>query len=453
MIPVRASYDAAIVGGGVSGSSVLLALAQVADAQFRVALFDPERPGPGTAYGDQPEMLLMNGPADSMSVMPGERAHLMAWLRTAAPRELIPRKQYGQYVSSTVEAALARRPRFERHPAEIVDVEPGADGYVLTTGTGERFSARQVVLALGNFAPDGAFLPPVIREHESYHGDPWRLNDISKMSGDVAILGSRLTALDVLALLEKNDRCKHFFLISRHGILPHLEDTAIKGLDPRTLGLEIATPYQLLRTLRLAAKAHVANGGDWRGVVESIRSITPAIWLGWSARERRRFLRHLQSFWAAHRYRVPPATYAAWRRLHDAGRVTVVKGRVVAASRDGKNLRMTIARAGVESVIQAGTVINATGPGSDYSRIERPLVQNMLRRGLIRADELRLGIDATPDFNVISHTGGVQPQLFSIGPPIRGLHYETTAVPEIVRQAHQIGAQLCRALQNLGAVS
>ena len=453
MVAVRGSYDAAVIGGGVSGSSVILALAQHAAPDFRVALFEPHQAGPGTAYGSQPETLLMNGGARSMSMVPGDRSHLLRWLANEDPNALVPRARYGRYAADTVRTALERRPNFTHHRAEIVDVQRYGGGYVLTDDSGEHRFARQVVLAFGNFAPDDSFLPETVRSWERYHGNPWRL-DAGTLEGDAAIVGSRLTAMDVLAALDERAFAGRVYLISRHGILPHVEDPSIDGFDPAVLDLDYSTPYNLLRTLRRAARAYVAQGGDWRAIVESLRNITPAIWLRWDLRERRRFLRHLQSFWAAHRYRAPHSAYQAWHRMKERGQLEILRGRVVSARQgDGKTLVLTVTRGGKTRAVAVQGIVNATGPNGDYRKIDRPLVRNMLERGLIRPDALRLGLDGTPELLLFSREGALQSNLFAIGPPMRGTMYETTAVPEIGRQAQQIARTLCAEQHTVGAAS
>ncbi len=446
-------YDTAVIGGGVSGCSVILALGGTVDPGYRAAVFEPGRLGPGVAYGDQPAALLMNGGANTMSLLPDDRYHLLRWLGSNDGNALIARRRFGDYVADTVQRVIASHPGFSHVQSEIVDVLPHHEGYILVDERGERSVARNVVLAFGNFAPNASFLPEAIRNHDYYQGDPWHLN-LGDLEGDVAIVGSRLTALDVLAQLDERGFRGRTYLISRHGVAPLVEDPAIGGLNLRDLQLEFETPHALLRSMRRAAKKHVAAGGDWRAIVESIRKITPEIWAAWSARDKRRFLRHLQSLWAAHRYRAPRETFAAFERRIESGRAELVKGRIAGAERTGgKNIVMTVKCADRIREIEVQAVVNATGPNSDYSKIDRPLVRNLLRRGLMRTDELRLGIDASKAFRVYSREGAEQPRLFALGPPLRGLFYEATAVPEITRHARAIASELSRLSLVLGAVS
>ncbi|MEO9170842.1 MAG: FAD/NAD(P)-binding protein [Candidatus Baltobacteraceae bacterium] len=449
------SYDTAVIGGGASGSSVLLALAQIAGPAYRAVLFEPLAPGPGIAYGAQPESLLMNGPARAMSIVPGDDGHLMRWLGNEPAHALISRKRYGEYVRQTMSAAFASTPSLTHRAAEIVDMESRDGGYRLTDRLGCEYFASSVVLALGNFAPADDFLPAEVRGHRGYCGNPWQI-DVNAMHGDVAIVGSRLTAMDVAAQLDEKGFAGTIHMISRHGILPTMENSRIVGLDSASLALNARSPRALVRSMRLAVREHVARGGDWRSVVESIRPIASAIWVSWPLAEQQRFLRHLQPVWAACRYRVPVATYAAYQNLAQRGILRLIRGRITGARPSGENtLRMVISRPGDSTAIDVSTIVNATGPNANYATIGHPLVRNAMRRGLIRADDLRLGLDVTPELNCISQNGSPQPRLFTIGPALRGRFYETTAIPEIRAHAQHIAGALV-ALEvgaTLGAVS
>jgi uncharacterized NAD(P)/FAD-binding protein YdhS len=191
-------------------------------------------------------------------------------------------------------------------------------------------------------------------------------------------------------------------------------------------------------------RAAARFSGDWRAVVDSIRAITPAIWSSWSDRERKRFLRHAQAMWAVHRYRVPAATQAAFARMQAEGRVLNHRGRLQSAEIRDSEVHIALSSDSTTKTIRAAYVVNCTGPNSDIRRVERPLVENALRRGLIRPDRLHLGIDANEQYRILDVSGREQPNLFGIGALLRGLWFETTAVPEVVKHASEIATELLR---------
>ncbi|HTZ53425.1 MAG TPA: FAD/NAD(P)-binding protein [Candidatus Acidoferrum sp.] len=430
------SLDVAVIGGGLSATALACALAEQASGLRSIAFFNRSDLGPGTAYAPQSASLLMNGPIRAMSAVPGDDRHLARYLVDEASDALICRARYGAYLRATSANALAQHPGMTHERAEIVDIERTEIGYRLTDDAARRYDTRAVVLALGNLPPDDRFLPESVRRHPGYAGDPWTA-DIAHFdpAAEVIVIGSRLTAMDTIALLDECAFRGRVHIVSRHGLLPLVEDTSIRGVDPATLELDPRTPYTMLRSLRRAA----ANfAGDWRAIVESLRPITPATWSGWNVRERKRFLRHLQSMWAIHRYRVPPATYAAFERMNAEGRVTIHRGRVRGGAANARGITLQIAASDASLELRASYVVNCTGPNADLRTVVHPFVRNALARGVMRADSLALGVDVTNDYRVLDGTGEAQPHLFAIGPLLRGLWYETTAVNEIRKHATEI---------------
>jgi uncharacterized NAD(P)/FAD-binding protein YdhS len=64
--------------------------------------------------------------------------------------------------------------------------------------------------------------------------------------------------------------------------------------------------------------------------------------------------------------------------------------------------------------------------------------------GLARPDAIGLGIDAMSDGRVLSRAGNPNDLLLTLGPPLRGLWYETTAIPEIRAQAAGLAQRIAR---------
>jgi uncharacterized NAD(P)/FAD-binding protein YdhS len=439
-------FDAVIVGGGLAGTTVAAELALLAPPGFRALLLDANEPGPGSAYAPASDRLYMNGTARAMSAVAGDKQHLVNWLQTEPESALISRRLFGRYLRERLHEALDRRPEFETLRSEVVDVVAGSEYFTVVDAHGGERRARHVVLALGNFPPDYAFLPQALHRYEGFVADPWRFDPApSHLRGDALIVGSGLTAMDAVALLDEREfrGCVH--VVSRHGLMPCVENPFARALDVQQLALRTDTPYALLRSLRAAARRHSGAGGDWRDVVEAIRSITPAVWTSWSVRDRRRFLRHLQVFWTIHRYRVPPKTAAVCERLRREGRLVRHRGRVSQASEaPDRRIRVEVLGSAGKSSFVVSCAVNCTGPNGDYERVRHPLVQNLMRRGTIRADALHLGLDATQDLHVVDAAGSKVDRLYTLGPPLRGTFYETTAVPETREQAAAIARTVVR---------
>ena len=87
-----------------------------------------------------------------------------------------------------------------------------------------------------------------------------------------------------------------------------------------------------------------------------------------------------------------------------------------------------------EKSLPVGLVINCTGPHTDITRSEDPLLQALVTKGMIQPDALRIGMDVTDQWTVKDKTGKEKETLYTIGGNLRGLLWETTAVPELKSQ-------------------
>jgi uncharacterized NAD(P)/FAD-binding protein YdhS len=92
--------------------------------------------------------------------------------------------------------------------------------------------------------------------------------------------------------------------------------------------------------------------------------------------------------------------------------------------------------------LRVAKVINCTGPRTDYSKYQHPLLINLLARGLINHDPLALGINALPSGEVLRYRAGPTGWLFTLGAPLKGVLWESTAVPEIRQHALAVAERL-----------
>ena len=74
--------------------------------------------------------------------------------------------------------------------------------------------------------------------------------------------------------------------------------------------------------------------------------------------------------------------------------------------------------------------------------LRESLFIHLLARGLIDHDPLALGIAALPTGEVLRYRAGPTGWLFTIGAPLKGLLWETTAAPEIRVHARALAATL-----------
>jgi uncharacterized NAD(P)/FAD-binding protein YdhS len=447
----------AVIGGGFTGTMVAVHLARHAGAApARIVLIERgPRLARGLAYGTRCERHLLNVPAAMMSPLPDQPSHFLDWLRTRDPSAhagtFAPRRAYGDYLeelllSSTREAAV---PAEFLHD-EVIELLPDHDGrgrVAVRTLGGRLIAPDRVVLALGNQPPQelsGLVGQKGIRR---YAADPWGSEPLRDLNGDepIALVGSGLTAVDVVVEAHERGHRGRIYAISRHGLIPRRHSQA----PPRPhfeLSGQAATARSLLRTVRAEARACQSEGGDWRSVVDGIRPVAQTIWRSMETTERKRFIRHLSSHWDAHRHRVAPEIDDLLQaRLRD-GRLSIIAGRVLAAEPVDHRIHLTIQRRGQSRTdsLSVGLVINCTGPARDIRQSSSRLMRSLLARGLARPGPLALGLDVDASGALIKADGTIDERILAVGPLLKEHLWETTAVRELRVQAADLACRLLR---------
>jgi uncharacterized NAD(P)/FAD-binding protein YdhS len=258
----------------------------------------------------------------------------------------------------------------------------------------------------------------------------------------VIVAGTGLTMLDVAIAATSGNRDTTVHAVSRHGLLPRVHrGPAAAGSGIWLPALSGAGPVRLAELMGQVRASMATGGGCWPAVIDALRPHVPGLWQRMPARDKRFFLRHVARYWEVHRHRVPPATVRRIAGLRRAGRLSVHRGSVISVAGQAGHLSVRIDQDGTTAELTAGWLINGTGPATDITRAAGPLLRDLLGRGLARPDPLRLGIDADPAGAVLDAAGRPSSTTFTLGPPLRGLWYETTAIPEIRDQA---AALACR---------
>jgi uncharacterized NAD(P)/FAD-binding protein YdhS len=275
-----------------------------------------------------------------------------------------------------------------------------------------------------------------------YIRSPWLEGALERVGprDDVLLVGTGLTMVDtVLSLVERGHQGR-IHALSRHGLLPHVHRPAAA----RTF-VELQEPPRvrsLLRTLRQEVRL-AREDVDWRGVMDALRPHTVSLWRNLPEPERRRFLRHLRSFWEVHRHRMAPAVGEVLDRLRRADLLSIHAARVRSFRLVDTGVEVRFRRRGLarEDTLRVQRVINCTGPDGTIARAH-PLLRGLLEGGLVRADALGLGLATDPGGALLDAEGEPSSALFTLGPLRRGELWETTAIPEIRVQALALARRL-----------
>ncbi|MDH4384032.1 MAG: FAD/NAD(P)-binding protein [Caulobacter sp.] len=451
----------AIIGGGFSGS--LLALKLTARRpDWLITLIDPAvRPGRGLAYGACEPYHLLNVPAHRMEV--GLEPGFQAWLQTSGQDldqallesdgsladAFLPRRLLGDYLQDRIAEVrpAVEGPGLRLVRGEAVGVlEAGARRGVRLMD-GRQIDADMVVLSTGNLPPRAPLPADAwLQDHPAFVPDPWAKSALTDLDPDapVLLLGTGLTMVDIALRLADEGQRGPMLAISRRGLIP----TAHKAggvWAPFLAPMLPASPLILCKAIRQAADQARRENLPWQRVMDAVRPSIARAWQSWSEPQKRQFLRHLRPRWDVHRHRMAPRVAARLDGLLKSGALTVVSGRLQDWTRQGNGVAAILIRRGGAGAmtVQAGCVINCTGPRSDLEGLPTPLFLDLSRRGLILPDRLGLGLESD-DCAVLDAGGRPSSWLYAVGPLTRPALWEITAVPEITAQLDRLSLALSR---------
>jgi uncharacterized NAD(P)/FAD-binding protein YdhS len=414
--------------------------------------------GPGLAYRTVNEDHRLNVPAGQMIGLPDRPFDFLEWVRRTAPesqpQEYLSRQTFGRYLVDLLdetERDFRDRVILERHTGEAVSAglsEAGPAPVVeIGLAGGETVIADKAVLALGNSRPsDIPGLDPEFVESDRYVPDPWVEGALDRAYGEdsVLLIGTGLTMVDI-ALALGGVGGPTIYAVSRHGLMPRSHGDAMP-----TRGRPVAVPEERCSLTELTSRllteiaAAAARGEDWRSAFDSLRPITNDLWQSLDRRDQKRFVTDLGRIWGVHRHRMAPHVALNLERLKTNRRLRVYAGSIESIGLTDRGVLVDLRLHGVDpgDPLTVGRVINCTGPTYDPRRLDQPLVRSLLDQGKLRADGLGIGFDVDSDGALIDTEAFASDRLYALGPLRNGVLLETTAVPEIGKQAELLADHL-----------
>jgi len=456
--------DILIVGGGLSGTMLAVQLLRLPGQRSLLVIEPRAELGRGEAYSAVELGHTLNGNAARMSVDPDNADDLTQWLteyiaaggwpesdeQHVPISELFPpRGIFGLYVQQRLAEAQAigalNGSTVEHVRAEVTDLQTLSDSVWLSLSDGQRLRGAYAVLATGMF--------PAARTPQTESSglnaaalDPWDVAAMRQLDpqSTVLIIGSGLTMVDAVVSLEQAGHRGPIEVFSRHGLLPHVRRQPPAWVDFLAEDHGIRTPRQLVRELRRQCREAIAQGIDWQAPLDTVRAHIGRLWSQATDVQRRQFVRHVRPWWESHHHRSPPLSAELVARLHGEGRLRIQAGSFKGLEPASEGVSIRVRRRGeADTVVVSGAaLINSSGIEYDWRRVARPLPQQLLARGLVRPGPLALGIAAAGDGAVLADDGQVAGRLFAMGPPLRGMWWESTAVTDVASQAKALALRL-----------
>ncbi|HLM59372.1 MAG TPA: FAD/NAD(P)-binding protein [Pyrinomonadaceae bacterium] len=405
------------------------------------------------AYSTVKDFHLLNVPAAKMGAFPDDIEHFHRWLAEKnyafKPNDFVPRRIYGEYLRELFsETFKNKNPNIIVNVLddEAIDVLVDDEQMQVVLKSGEILYSDRVVLAFGNFLPPHPkSASQSFVEAEKYFRNPWRADLADKISesDDVFIIGTGLTFADVVMSLYHNNHKGKIIGFSTRGLLPAVHRL---GFTYPSFADELKSQTRitdLLKIVRRHVEKAESDSSDWRAVIDSLRPQTQEIWQTLPEAEKRYFMQHLSRYWNVARHRIPPECAAILDELQEKNQLQILKGRLrnIETNGNGK-FEIAFTAGGAETRLSADAVVNCIGSESNFNRIESPLVKSLLYRGLIKTDRLKMGIDAVPDGRTIDKNGAVSEKILTVGTALKGVLWESTAMPEIRAQTHKLALSL-----------
>ncbi|KAA6168402.1 MULTISPECIES: FAD/NAD(P)-binding protein [Pseudomonas] len=453
--------DVLIIGGGLSGTMLAVQLLRL-PGQRQILVIEPRRElGRGEAYSAVELGHTLNGNAARMSVDPDNADDLTQWLtdyigaggwpesdqQHVPISELFPpRGIFGLYAQQRLAEAKAFSASTVEHiRAEVVDLQVEDEGVLLTLDNGQQLRGAQAVLATGMF--------PAARTPQTESSglnaaavDPWDVQAMTQIDpqAPVLIIGSGLTMVDAVVSLEQAGHRGPIEVFSRHGLLPHVRRQPPSWEDFLGANHNLRSPRQLLREVRRQCRLALEQGIDWQAPLDTVRAHIGRLWSQASEGEKRQFVRHVRPWWESHHHRSPPLSAQLVARLHEEGRLRIQAASYKGLEPSGSGVTIRLRRRGEPAVtlVSGAALINSSGIEYDWRRVARPLPQQLLKRGLVQPGPLALGIAADASGAVLDAQGQVSARLFAMGPPLRGMWWESTAVTDVALQAKALASTL-----------
>jgi uncharacterized NAD(P)/FAD-binding protein YdhS len=389
-----------------------------------------------------------------MSALSDDPGHFLRWARLKFGRELepcsfLPRREYGRYLGAILHRAVASTAKgrllWKKDEAEAV-CETGDGKIEIRLRSGGTVVADKVVLALGNFPSSDPHLPGRSNHADrAYFSSPWWGESFAGVSRlqSVLLLGSGLTGVDAAVALRDQGFSGTIHMLSRRGLLPqpHAKHQPWPAFwsdhSPKNI-------RGLLRLVRTEARKSKKAGGDWRGVINSLRDVTPQIWQSLPAEEKRRFLRHVRPYWEVHRHRSAPAIGQFLDAERSRGNLQVHAGRITSYIETAAGVEVIYRdrKSSKDICLSVDRVINCTAPETDFRRLHSPLLDSLLARGLAHPDALFLGLDTSAEGALIDQHGSASDSLYAVGPVRKASLWESTAVPELRDQISKLVQRL-----------
>jgi uncharacterized NAD(P)/FAD-binding protein YdhS len=490
----RPAHDTAqhitIVGGGFSGASAAVQLVRATPVPLQVTVVEPRpRVGPGLAYSTTDPEHRLNGPVLTHAIDPEHAGDLARWCQasgalqrdpqalTDSGKPFLRRSDFGDYLADAVRAHAkwpATGSSIVHRQASARAATPTASGWQVQLDDDSTLHGELLIVATGN--PRPRLRPPFdpsLAQHARVWADPLDTERPLSVPTDARVLlvGSGLTALDVVCTLLRQHHRGAIDVLSRRGLRPRPQapDPVLPPgtAAPRALDLinadlpdwlhdaaTVPTLRHWTRALRQRIREGQVRGETWHAGFDELRN---GVWRAWPLlppTEQRRFLQRLRTWYDVHRFRSPPMTDARVRAAEARGQVhfRAARGLSVTGSAPGETDGTLQARwvdAAGPQVQHYDAAVNCTGLDAAAQVDDNPFLVSLRSAGRLQIDAAGIGFAVDANGCAVDREGHADARLRIIGPPTAGTFGDPLGAMFIAAQVHRLRPHLLATLVGL----
>ena len=429
-----------IIGSGYSAAAVVAHLTHAGLPTREVLVIGPGALGTGQAYGCTADSFRLNVRENLQRLWPDDPEHFASWaasyLQDPAAHDragsFYRRQDFARYMEAQL-AAIPDAGALRRVTVRATGIATMGRGWIVSCDNAAQYRASRLVLATGN--PDPQW-PAGVRPRDapSLVRVPWRGDWLAdaRPTAHVCVVGSGLTAMDVLYALVIQGHQGPVSLLSPHGMLPPRQAAWVAGpAYDWPAGLRGSS---FIRTIRQHLGTQRWHEQECQERFEALRVHINLAWQTLPAKDRIRLHRRLGWLWSLLRFRAGPQAAVAARVMHDSGQLNIVNKRFsgLAAAEGG---RWQIQLCSGEGLM-ADFVVNCTGAGRDK------LIDSMIAAGQITAMGSTRQPLVTPELRVVALDSQPYHTLFCVGPATGLALGDVVGATSIARQAAQLAQTL-----------
>jgi uncharacterized NAD(P)/FAD-binding protein YdhS len=479
-LPIKETNRIAIIGGGPAAISLCWQLFNeikflTLNTALEIIVFEKNSDiGLGLPYTQKEESYILNLPKDKMEPIPNINGEFSAWLKSNYPNyankgEFPPRYTFGQYLNYLAkkfqeEAGKSNIKVSYLTSTTVLNISAFWDNSLLVHSTEGKLKAEYVILCTGHMPSE------VYREYigkPGYWHSPWNKDAFFEIQSNesVGIVGTRLTAIDIVAKLLSQNHQGPITMVSRNGLLPAvlakeippyqlqyfkldsfpnlIRLSQVREFFFREISLALNKPcsfdsitksYKDIKPLTWINKEieqAEKPAKPWQQVMFSLYPMVPDIWQRMNLKDQRKFLLEYNPLFMTYLAGFPLENAYKIKNLLESGQLKVLGDLQTIKQQDEKYILQ-----GENKTTRTKYLFNATSPS--YNIRYQPLYTKMLDQGLIRQHPLG-GIDIKSEtLQVLNSQKQLNPRLFAIGELTRGKFLITSDLASVARQANKV---------------